>query len=637
VVACYVTSFSQGSLCPPNIDFRLGNFTNWECRTGNVGTLAGTNTLTWFSFQPDPSRHQLIAPTNTELDEYGMFPKRSPNSTSYSVRLGNNLGGHEAEAIFYTFTIPANVTKFSLLYNYAIVLQNPGHRAEEQPRFRARIVDEETETEVNCVSFDFTASGTLPGFQPTPGGDAVYKDWTPVSVDLSSYAGKTIRLEFITSDCVFQEHFGYAYVNISSVCNGSITGSLYCQGDSVTTLTAPFGFQQYRWFSDDSFTQEISTQQQIPINIATTPVGSVLPVIISPYTGYGCVDTLYAIIGQSQKPPSMAGPDQVSCSKQPTQLGSIMNNEDYSYSWSPANLVSNPIVANPFSAYGLQNVTEFVLQTTDLASGCQSFDTAIVTPVIVDTATTISGELIYCPGEALTTVLSVDNTTATAQWYKANDIINGATALNYQPVTAGTYWAEIREQGCIDSSRQIIIRLAAVPEADFGTNKDIQCLNEPISFINRTTIAGNEPVNYVWRFSDGTSVQGVNVEKAFSENGYYLATLIATSGTDCIDSIQKQVMIIDDCMPVMPTAFTPNRDGKNDELKPYLPGAKGLKRFAVYNRWGNLVFATTKEGQGWDGTYNGKPLQTAVFVWTIEYIDKENKTQVRKGTVTLIQ
>jgi gliding motility-associated-like protein len=65
--------------------------------------------------------------------------------------------------------------------------------------------------------------------------------------------------------------------------------------------------------------------------------------------------------------------------------------------------------------------------------------------------------------------------------------------------------------------------------------------------------------------------------------------------------------------------------------------AKGLKRFAVYNRWGNLVFATTKEGVGWDGTNKGVPIQTGVYVWTLEYINVDNKPVVEKGTVTLIR
>jgi gliding motility-associated-like protein len=634
--AVNIELYAQASLCPSNIDFKKGNFDNWQCLGGTVAILGGVNTPTWNHFLPDPARHLLIPPTNREVDEYAGFPKHCPGSNSYSVRLGSQIAGHEADGLFYTFTIPATAARFSLLYNYAVVLQNPGHRAEEQPRFRARIIDVETNTEVNCVSFDFTASGSLTGFRPTSDGTAVYKDWTPISVDLSSYSGKTIRLEFITSDCTFQEHAGYAYIDVSSVCNGTITGNFYCAGDTRTTLTAPHGFQSYAWYSDASFTQLISNFQQLSLEISTTPVGSVLPLIVTPYPGYGCADTLYAVIGQAQKPLSDAGPDLASCSKQPTRLGTV-NNPDYSYSWTPVQLVSDAAVSNPFSAFGLQGVTEFVVQATDLLSGCSSRDTVVVTPVLVDTSASVAGEMIYCPGETLNTTLSVDNNGTVAQWFQGNTPISSATGLSYDLSSVGTYWAEIRQFGCIDSSRQFTIHQAPLPKPDFSMNKEIQCLNEPILFSNKTSIPGNEPVRYTWHFGDGSLSQTINAEKSFRNNGIYTTTLIAISGTDCTDSIQKQVMIINDCMPIMPTAFTPNSDGKNDDLKPFLPGAKGLKRFTVFNRWGKIVFTTTKEGEGWSGTHNGMPLQTSVFVWLVEYVNKENKVVTQKGTVTLIR
>lgn len=629
-------SYAQGSLCPPNIDFRLGNFTNWECRSGQVAVLNGVNTTTWTSTGPDPGRHQLIAPTNRELDDLGGFPKHRPGSSSYSVRLGSETAGHEADGLFYTFTISPSATRFSLLYHYAIVLQNPNHNVAEQPRFRAKIIDVQTDEEVDCVSFDFTASGTLPGFVPTTIGNAVYKDWTTVSVDLSAYIGRALRLEFITTDCTYQEHFGYAYVSVSSICNGSITGSLYCEGDPETNLVAPHGFQQYQWFTNSSFSQVLSTQQSVLINRNRVPVGSVLPVVITPFPGYGCVDTLYAIIGEAIRPASAAGPDKLSCSKQPSRLG-LASNDDYSYSWSPAQLVSDPIIANPFTAYGLREATEFVVKVTSSSTGCVSFDTAVITPFLVDTAASVNGRLIYCTNEPITAQLLVDNPASTAQWFLNNEMIDGANTVDYRPSKIGSYRAEIRQNGCIDTSRQFVIRHAAVPKANFIVEKEIQCLNEPVVFTNRTTIEGSEPISYLWRFSDGDTLQREDALKAFRTNGIHTATIIATSGTDCVDSIQKQVMIIDDCNLVLPTAFTPNRDGKNDELRPFLPGAKGLKRFSIYNRWGNVVFNTSNEAEGWDGTYKGEPLPTGVYVWVLEYISKENKIVSKKGTVTLIR
>jgi hypothetical protein len=58
----------------------------------------------------------------------------------------------------------------------------------------------------------------------------------------------------------------------------------------------------------------------------------------------------------------------------------------------------------------------------------------------------------------------------------------------------------------------------------------------------------------------------------------------------------------------------------------------------VYNRWGQLVFASRDWRKKWDGKVNGLLQTTGVFVWTLSYIHRDTKQQVfKKGTVTLIR
>jgi gliding motility-associated-like protein len=76
---------------------------------------------------------------------------------------------------------------------------------------------------------------------------------------------------------------------------------------------------------------------------------------------------------------------------------------------------------------------------------------------------------------------------------------------------------------------------------------------------------------------------------------------------------------VEDCPDYeLPTAFTPNGDGKNDIYTPIIPYQLVLKvDMKIYNRWGNLVFETTDPNINWDGTdmNSGKPLETAVFFY----------------------
>jgi len=66
-------------------------------------------------------------------------------------------------------------------------------------------------------------------------------------------------------------------------------------------------------------------------------------------------------------------------------------------------------------------------------------------------------------------------------------------------------------------------------------------------------------------------------------------------------------------------------------------GIKSIEYFRVYNRWGELVFSTTINGQGWDGKIGGTPQATNTFVWIVKGIDYLEKPFVKKGAVTLIR
>jgi len=88
----------------------------------------------------------------------------------------------------------------------------------------------------------------------------------------------------------------------------------------------------------------------------------------------------------------------------------------------------------------------------------------------------------------------------------------------------------------------------------------------------------------------------------------------------------------------MPSAFTPNGDGRNDlfRIPPGIPVT--ITRFAVYDRWGGMVFATSNTGEGWDGTRSGTLQPTGTYAWYVEYFNPLTKRmEMQKGTVELIR
>ncbi|HVZ25842.1 MAG TPA: gliding motility-associated C-terminal domain-containing protein [Sediminibacterium sp.] len=285
--------------CPVNIGFENGNFDGWECSIGNISSVDGTITLN--PSPPVEDRHTIISGAAVAgYDFYGGFPCLCPNGSKYSIRLGNSKTNREAEQVSYTFTIPSNQQNFSIIYDYAVVFQNPNHAIWEQPKFTANVYNVTDNAYIQCSSFAYAADGNLPGFKQAKTGDTTvfYKDWTPVTIKLSGYAGKTIRLEFTTNDCSRGGHFGYAYIDVNEDCDSPISGNVLCKSEANQTLTAPYGFDKYRWFNDD-FSQLMGTGQSLTFNNPLPGTGTRFAVEVTPYPDQGCIDTVYTVIQRS--------------------------------------------------------------------------------------------------------------------------------------------------------------------------------------------------------------------------------------------------------------------------------------------------------------------------------------------------
>ena len=302
----FITSKTISQTCPANIGFEDGTLNNWSC---SAGTVARDGSLSLSPTLPIPGRHTIISNTGA-TDPYGGFPILCPNGSGYSLQLGNSSAGGEAEGVSYTFTIPANNNDYSLIYNYAVVFENPNHLPSEQPRFVSKIYNVTDNSYIECGSFEFVASSNLPGFKDA-GGSVFYKPWSPVTVNLSGYAGKKVRLEFTTNDCAFVRHFGYAYLDVNEDCSSSpITGNTFCGAQQSVTLTAPFGFASYNWYTSN-FSQILGTNNTITFSPPPAD-NTVYALEVIPYQGLGCKDTLYTTIHLSPDPYKLVVKNQIS-------------------------------------------------------------------------------------------------------------------------------------------------------------------------------------------------------------------------------------------------------------------------------------------------------------------------------------
>jgi gliding motility-associated-like protein len=191
--------------------------------------------------------------------------------------------------------------------------------------------------------------------------------------------------------------------------------------------------------------------------------------------------------------------------------------------------------------------------------------------------------------------------------------------------------------GAADTAN-IIIKQAPNYQAN-GVPESCTGANDGTAGINLS--GGLGPYHWLWSTADTIStVSGL-------APGSYSVTV--TDANNCKISTIVEVLAsttpceIPDTVIYVPNVFTPNGDGVNDELYVHGQSINELK-FVIYDRWGEKVFESEFHDnghggvtKGWDGTYHGKPMDEAVYVWYLKGTFLNNHTFKRKGNVTLLR
>lgn len=219
------------------------------------------------------------------------------------------------------------------------------------------------------------------------------------------------------------------------------------------------------------------------------------------------------------------------------------------------------------------------------------------------------------------------------------DFGDGTTSTELTPThlfDTGTYWITLiafNTSACntTDTFKQkITVKPGALADFDFDPKIPIE--NDSTHFTNRSKFARS----YLWIFGDGTNSYMEHPSHLFTKTGTFKTCLVAYGPENCNDTLCK--MVSAEVVPRIdvPTAFTPNGDGKNDVL--YVKGAAVQSfEFSIYNRWGEMVFQSNSMEQGWNGTYKGtpQPMETYAYILKATFINGE--TYSKRGNITLLE
>lgn len=126
-----------------------------------------------------------------------------------------------------------------------------------------------------------------------------------------------------------------------------------------------------------------------------------------------------------------------------------------------------------------------------------------------------------------------------------------------------------------------------------------------------------------------------------SKTTVYRIHVIDTNGCSALDKIT--VWVNEEQPFYAPTAFSPNGDGANDRFLIYAgKDVVQVKSLQIFDRWGNRVFhqqgfPPNDPQHGWDGVFEGSPMNPAVFVWRAELEFVDGETGVFTGDLTLVR
>ncbi|HEY8399645.1 MAG TPA: PKD domain-containing protein [Cytophagaceae bacterium] len=191
--------------------------------------------------------------------------------------------------------------------------------------------------------------------------------------------------------------------------------------------------------------------------------------------------------------------------------------------------------------------------------------------------------------------------------------------------------------GCVDTIKKTIT-VRPNPEANFSVNEKLLTTLKPVKFIDES-ING---VKWLWYFGDGDSILITDPLSNNPEHIYNASVLetdvtqIVYSEYGCTDTITRHLDL--KIYLILPTAFSPNGDGNNDELYLHYKGIDELLEFKVYNRWGEKVFDGENDlNARWDGTFRNAEQPLGTYVYYVKARTFHNEEIVLSGKLTLIR
>lgn len=392
-----------------------------------------------------------------------------------------------------------------------------------------------------------------------------------------------------------------------------------CVGNSVTLHAS--GAQTYVW----------SPATGLSCTTCTDPVAN--PSATTTYTvtgtdANGCSNSATVTVAIHQVPNINAGEDKTVCSGASVKL---IATGGVNYTWSPAQTldctncsspIAKPVATSTYKVIGVD------------AFGCSDSDEVNVI-VTEKQPVGVGPDASICEGGSVQ--LSATGGTS-YQWFPSYGLSTDKQATTTAtPTTTTTYHVVIKQGDCFADTAEVMVEVHGLPTVDAGPDQNAVAGN-PVQL----DAVGTDIASYSWTPADKLNCVDCKnpVTNALRTTTYKVAVKNQW-GCEANDEVTVNVTC-DATQLFVPNTFTPNGDGINDKFFPHGKGLTSIKRFRVFNRWGEMMFEANNiplndENFGWDGSRNLTPLKPDVFVYIINATCESGEPIEIKGDVSLVR
>ncbi len=341
----------------------------------------------------------------------------------------------------------------------------------------------------------------------------------------------------------------------------------------------------------------------------------------------GCINSSTVNVTNNTALPNVTGgsPLTLTCNSSSGTISVTSTTPNVTYSWTGTGITGG----SNTSSVTVNTAGTYTVTVTNPANGCTNTAAVNVTATgIIPNVTAGPAININCNTHNGTISASSTTVGVTYHW-TGQGIVSGGNTANPIINAAGTYTVTVTNPAGCSNSATVIATITLGPTATAGPNSVI------LQGSSATIIASGGG-SYLW--NNGTTSDTLTVSPFVTTS--YCVTV--TDANNCTDTACARILVEIPCPTdkdlQVPNAFSPNGDGYNDEfcLHGWTYCVTEFQIF-IFDRWGEKVFTSNDSEFCWDGTYKGKNLDPAVFVYYISAVVNNKQNVSKKGNISLIR